>query len=319
MNFTTSWLVCALAILMLLEIFDYFVLQRQQGQTRFFCLLFVIFAMIPYPFLVPDSLSWIRFFFAMVVFNKIIKSLEITYHRVNPSHLKSFSRYLFWSLNFPEPTWPDTKEQAAQARKQGQKRILRFFFKETLVFGLFCLSTLLPQMHEWTYAKMLWLILFVYLHFSGIIDLITGVVMQSGIFLEEIFDAPLLSQSPREFWGRRWNIYFRNVSHRNIFLPMQGKIPVTMAVICVFGFSIMLHEYMIWVSLGTHLGYMTAFFSIHCAATIAQTWFIRKTGKKKIFPVPVAICLYLTWMVLTVPLFMSPMLAIFPVHTWKLW
>ncbi|NUM37401.1 MAG: hypothetical protein HUU50_22900, partial [Candidatus Brocadiae bacterium] len=311
MNFPIDWLAFALLALMALEIFDYFILQKQTGQSRFFCLIFAIAGILPYPFFVPESLlyaNWIRFFFAMVVFNKIIKSIEIAYYRVKPEHLESFGRYLFWSLNFPEPTWPKTQEDASIAKKQGQIRILRFFLKETLVLGLVCLSTLFPEMHNWIPIKMLWLMLFAYLHFSGLIDIITGVVMQSGIMLEEVFDSPLVSQSPREFWGKRWNIYFRNVSHRNIFLPAQGKMPVVLGVICVFALSIILHEYMIWVSLGVqYLGYMTAFFSIHCAATIAQTWFRQKTGKKKIFPMPVAICLNLSWMILTAPIFMYPM------------
>ncbi len=320
MQSITIWLSIALGILFFLEIFDYFVLYRKQGWFRSLCFLFVVCVMLPYPLLVPENLGWIRFFFSMVVFNKILKSLEITYNHVNPEHLKSFGRYLFWSLNFPEPTWPATEDQAFQSKIQGKKRIFRSLIKLALLSGLFVFSTIFSFVDTLFYVRMLWLMLVAYLLFSALIDMITGITMQSGIFLEEVFDSPLLAKSPREFWGKRWNLYFRNVCHRNVFEPLGGTKRPVLAVVCVFGVSSLLHEYMIFVSAGKScLGYMTLFFSCHCLATIAQTLLTKKIGKKKIFPAPIAIALHLSWMILVIPIFMEPILLLFPAHTWKLW
>jgi D-alanyl-lipoteichoic acid acyltransferase DltB (MBOAT superfamily) len=315
------WIGYLLAVILVTEFYDYYWLRERAGWTRLFSVMFVLAVALTWPFFVPAHLPIVRFIVAMMVFNKIVKSVELAYHRVyDPSMVASFGRYLFWSLNFPDTKWPENEEQAKNNREDGRRRLLRGLSKLVIFAGLLALSTALPGIHSYYWLKMLWVVFVAYFAFSMTADFLLGFAMQTGIYFIEMFDAPLIARSPREFWGRRWNLYFREVSHRNVFLPLGGSKHPLIAVCAVFAVSALLHEYLIVVSVGWKmLGYMSAFFVVHCFATIGQTMVSHWTGKKKLLPRPLAILVNMAWMVATAPLLMEPLLLVLPCHEWHLW
>jgi alginate O-acetyltransferase complex protein AlgI len=159
-----------------------------------------------------------------------------------------------------------------------------------------------------------------YFAFTGFTDLFTGSFMLTGIRVSEMFEKPYLSRSPRDFWGKRWNLYFRDLAHRNIFIPAGGSRRPVLATFLVFFVSGIFHEYLIIMSVGFQkVGWMLAFFMAHWLGTVIQTAVGRWAGKKEILPLPLAIGFYTLWMLITLPLLAEPLLLVVPVHTWHLW
>ena len=75
-------------------------------------------------------------------------------------------------------------------------------------------------------------ILIGHLHFIS--HLLAVLTLATGLHFAPAFQDPFLSTSPRDFWTRRWNLIFRNYSHRHVFMPIRkllghpGYMPVRM-------------------------------------------------------------------------------------------
>ncbi len=308
-------------VISLLEFYDYYVLRGSRGDRRLISLLAISAAAIAAPFLLPTNWLEVRFVVSLVTFNKIIKSLEIAYDRTkDPAMLTSFARFLCWSGNFPDTTWPQTPEIAAATRREGGLRLLRALPKMLLFLGLLALSTVLPEMHHRYWLTIVWWGALGYLGFSGTCDIVTGSFMLTGIHICELFDKPFFARTPREFWGKRWNLYVRDACHRNVFLPLGGKERPLLAAAAVFAVTGLLHEYIVLVAIGPRmLGWMSCFFVLQYMVTVAETWLHYKLGKKKLLPRPLAILCTILWLLVTSPFLIEPMLQVFTVTTWRLW
>ncbi len=98
----------------------------------------------------------------------------------------------------------------------------------------------LPILRGW--AGMVGLILL--LHF-GTFQLVALVWQSIGIKAEPIMSEPLLSVSLGEFWGRRWNLGFRQLAHELIFRPFHRKLGPGKAAFLVFLVSGLIHDLVI--------------------------------------------------------------------------
>lgn len=128
-----------------------------------------------------------------------------------------------------------------------------------------------------------------------------------------LFNYPLLATSPRDFWGRRWNLLFRTIFHQLLFVPIalyidpllayldmqtgskkKKRVPSHLvkkssslsahraspegrliAATTVFFFSGVLHEFINYVSFGEYTMENLAFFLVHAAACAIQTQMIQ--------------------------------------------
>jgi hypothetical protein len=107
---------------------------------------------------------------------------------------------------------------------------------------------------------------------------------------------------------------FRNSAHALVFLPLGGTRRPLLAVVAVFAWSALAHEYLVVVSVGHTSGHMSAFFGLHCLATLAnglRPGLVASRG--------LAIGLHWIWLGVTSPLFFAPIKVVFPAHTWHLW
>jgi Membrane bound O-acyl transferase family len=107
------------------------------------------------------------------------------------------------------------------------------------------------------------------LHF-GSFHLIALFWQAMGINAEPIMSNPIVSKSLSEFWGRRWNLGFRQLAYDFIFLPLRRPIGAKAAGLLVFVVSGVIHDLVI--SLPAHAGYglPTAYFVLQGLAVMTE-------------------------------------------------
>lgn len=99
------------------------------------------------------------------------------------------------------------------------------------------------------------------LHF-GLMHLLSNYWRGSGIHAVPIMNAPIMASSLSDFWGRRWNLAFRDLAHSYVFRPFVGSLGVAGATMAVFAVSGCIHDFVISTSAGAGYGLPTAYFMI---------------------------------------------------------
>jgi hypothetical protein len=255
------------------------------------------------PLLLPASFPLGRFLAGVGALVHVAKSLDLALGRVtDPAMVSSLGRYLSWHFIPPDSTFPRDPAAAAEARRQGRRRLLRALARAPVAAALLFVSERHPALHDHAFLSGAWNLAFAGAWIPAVVDLVTGLAMQSGIRFAEVFAHPALSRSPADFWGRRWNRFYRDVAYRHLFLRLR---PRWAALLAVFAVSAAAHEYLVVISLGHTRGELAAFFLLHGLATLA----CQKLPTR--LPRPLAIGLHLAWLVLTAPLAFGPVMEIF--------
>jgi hypothetical protein len=124
---------------------------------------------------------------------------------------------------------------------------------------LWCIARTLsqqqPLLRGWT--GMLGLILL--LHF-GTFQIAALFWQRLGVDASPIMSAPLRAQSLSQFWGKRWNLGFRQLAHDLIFVPASKYLPVGWATMLVFLVSGLIHDLVISVPAQAGYGLPTGYF-----------------------------------------------------------
>ena len=100
-----------------------------------------------------------------------------------------------------------------------------------------------------------------------------------GIPATPIMDAPLLSRSLSEFWGRRWNTGFSIPARRYLMEPIARRFGAIAGLLTVFLMSGLVHELVISVPAKAGYGLPTIYFLIQAVALIAE----RKTNANRLW------------------------------------
>lgn len=116
------------------------------------------------------------------------------------------------------------------------------------------------------------------LHF-GILHLISCGWRSIGVQAPPLMNRPLASTSLSEFWGRRWNTAFRDLTHRFLFRPLTSWFGPRFGMLAGFIFSGAVHDLVISVPAQGGYGGPTLFFAIQGAAVmIERSVFGRRIG-----------------------------------------
>ena len=99
------------------------------------------------------------------------------------------------------------------------------------------------------------------LHF-GLFHLLSCAWRRAGVEARPLMNAPVVSESLGEFWGRRWNTAFRDLTHRFLLRPMTRRLGVRGGIAAGFVCSGLVHELVISVPAGGGYGDPTLFFAI---------------------------------------------------------
>jgi alginate O-acetyltransferase complex protein AlgI len=117
------------------------------------------------------------------------------------------------------------------------------------------------------WAGMLGLILL--LHF-GSFQILAFFWQSCGVDATPIMSAPLRSTSLSEFWGKRWNLGFRQLSHDLIFRPLHKSLGSGGAGFLVFVLSGLIHDLVISVPARGGYGLPTAYFMLQGAGVAVE-------------------------------------------------
>lgn len=187
--------------------------------------------------------------------------------------------------------WPGLDARAFLGSKPGKRTTpAEWLFataKTAIGLALVFASTLLaefPLLRGW--AGMVGVV-FV-LHF-GSFHLLSCLWRTLGRDAKPLMNWPILSRSLSEFWGRRWNTAFRDLTHRFLFAPLSSRIGAKWAVAIGFLFSGIIHDVVISVPAGGGYGWPTLYFLIQGGGLLLE----RKIGANRL----------LTAVVLLVPAF----------------
>jgi alginate O-acetyltransferase complex protein AlgI len=107
------------------------------------------------------------------------------------------------------------------------------------------------------------------LHF-GLFHLLSCVWRYAGVDARPLMDRPLSSESVSEFWGRRWNTAFRDLTHRFLFEPLARRVGSRGAILAGFVFSGVIHDVVISVPARGWYGGPTLFFAVQACAMLLE-------------------------------------------------
>jgi alginate O-acetyltransferase complex protein AlgI len=99
------------------------------------------------------------------------------------------------------------------------------------------------------------------LHF-GLSHFLSLAWRTAGVNARHIMDKPALARSLADFWGRRWNLAFRDLMHTDVFQPLAPQIGVAWATLAVFLVSGLIHDAVISYAAGAGFGLPTLYFLI---------------------------------------------------------
>lgn len=145
------------------------------------------------------------------------------------------------------------------------------------------------------------------LHF-GAFNLLTGCWRCLGVECDSVFRAPILSRSLSEFWGKRWNLAFSEMTTLAVYRPLRnccGNVP---ALLFAFAFSGVLHELAISVPVRAGFGWPLLYFVLHGIGILIESrW---NALAKRIASRPwIGRCWTLCWILIPLPmLFHQPFL-----------
>lgn len=267
------------------------------------------------PFTIPPAWIYTRALITVWAITMAGKAFELARNGVpEPKLLERLPTFCFWLLVPPKAELPRDLAAAARVRAQGGRRLLRAVLKLPGVAALVLVHLTWPGLHENPWIEAFWALWLTWLAVSAFIDVVSGLAMQTGIAVAEAFDAPPLARSPRDFWGRRWNLVVHDMVLRHVFVPLRGLRRPVRATFWVFVISGLIHEVFVLAALGRvprHVGFMMLFFGLHGAAVMAQLAWDRGPGRRKSMRRALAVALHLGWMTLTTPLFFAPIGEIF--------
>jgi alginate O-acetyltransferase complex protein AlgI len=142
------------------------------------------------------------------------------------------------------------------------------------------------------------------LHF-GVFNVLAGTWRLAGVDARPLFRAPLAARSLGEFWGRRWNLAFSEMTALAVYRPLAGTLGKGPATAAAFLGSGLLHELAISVPVLAGFGLPMAYFTLHGLLVLLERrlektrWAVSKWGAA-------AHAWVIGWLVVPLPILFHP-------------
>lgn len=170
--------------------------------------------------------------------------------------------------------WPGMDAGAffSETAPPGPRLSAWLFALAKFTFGILLIFAVYPTIPEEPAPIRGWVgmtgILFV-LHF-GAFDLLSLMWRANGVNAKPIMDWPVLATSVSDFWGRRWNLAFRDLTHRYLFRPLTARFGAKAALFIGFLFSGLVHDLVISLPAHGGCGGPTLFFLLQGIAIFVE-------------------------------------------------
>ncbi len=141
-----------------------------------------------------------------------------------------------------------------------------------LGFGAVLVWIVVPTMAEFDACVIGWtgMVGIVFLLHFGLFHLLSCGWRYAGVAAVPIMNWPIASQSLTEFWGRRWNLAFRDLTHRFLFQPLIGRIGAMPALLLGFFVSGLVHDLVISWPAGGGWGLPTGYFVLQGMGIVVE-------------------------------------------------
>jgi alginate O-acetyltransferase complex protein AlgI len=107
------------------------------------------------------------------------------------------------------------------------------------------------------------------LHF-GLCNILAGAWRFRGVPCEALFRAPLRSQNLGEFWAKRWNVAFSEMTAIAVYRPLAASLGRGPALLAGFALSGLLHELAISVPVRAGFGLPLLYFLMHGGLVLVE-------------------------------------------------
>jgi Predicted membrane protein involved in D-alanine export len=134
---------------------------------------------------------------------------------------------------------------------------------------LFAIPRMIPPEHSYLVGWIGMIGFVLILHF-GIFQLVSCSWRRAGFEARPLMNRPLHATSLSDFWGRRWNTAFRDLTHRFLFLPCASSFGPRWGIVAGFLFSGLVHDVVISVPARGGYGGPTMFFAIQGVAMVIE-------------------------------------------------
>ena len=105
---------------------------------------------------------------------------------------------------------------------------------------------------------------------------LTAIVLRAnGRQVTPIMNRPFLARSVSEFWGKRWNLAFRDYAHVTLFMPLARKWGAVAGSMAGFAFSGVIHELAISLPARGGYGWPMLYFLIQGVGVVSERWFAK--------------------------------------------
>lgn len=118
----------------------------------------------------------------------------------------------------------------------------------------------------------------------GLFHVLSCWLRSCGMYAKPIMNWPILATGLSDFWGQRWNLAFRDLTHRFVFRPLARRFGMKTALLVGFALSGLVHDMVISVPAQGGYGLPTLFFCLQgIGISIEKSRFGRRIGLGKGF------------------------------------
>ena len=107
------------------------------------------------------------------------------------------------------------------------------------------------------------------LHF-GVFHLLALAWQSAGVAAQPLMQSPICARSLSEFWGKRWNMGFRQLTHGLVFQPVRKRFGAAAATLAAFLVSGLIHDFVISFPAGGGYGLPTRYFLLQGLGVLAE-------------------------------------------------
>lgn len=206
---------------------------------------------------------WAFMWLIAVIMFGVLKALSLHWARGKQASAGRMAAYLFLWPGMDAPAFLTGKAERIPDRREW----LMAASKTAIAITLIVVAPMAEQPLVRGWIAMVGLVLF--LHF-GTFHLLSCFWRSRGIDAPPLMDRPLAATSVSAFWGRHWNVAFRDLTHRMVFKPVLRRMGARAALMAGFVFSGLLHELAVTIPAGSWHGGPTVFFVLQGLAALAE-------------------------------------------------